>query len=211
MQTARVESFAWQPGTAPISDRGRFPVSAGGLGCRPYEPAAWTAIDDAPPAPRRDARMRVKRLGSEGDLLGGRCLDGLQQRVIGQVRIPLCGLVTGVTQHLADGEQIDTAVDHERRRRVPQIMEAKTRQPGLPDRPLPAVLDGHEGEASFWIGHQPRTVLEARQLIDDRQRGRRERDVARLARLAGRDEPGPPLNVHILPPGLQQFTQASPG
>lgn len=105
----------WQPGTT-IGDRGRFPVSAGGFGCRPYEPAAWTAIDDAAPAPRRDARMRVKRLGSEGDLLGGRCLDGLEKHVIRQMTVSGCTGDIGVPQHLADGEKIDTTVDHERRR-----------------------------------------------------------------------------------------------
>ena len=34
-------------------------------------------------------------------------------------------LVVGVPQHLADVERVNSAVDHERRRRVPQVVNAK--------------------------------------------------------------------------------------
>lgn len=66
----------------------------------------------------------MKRLGSERRLLGRPGLDRLQQGVVGKVGVPLGTLVVGVAQHLADGEQIDTAVDHEGRRRVPQVVQA---------------------------------------------------------------------------------------
>lgn len=124
--------------------------------------------------------------------------------------VALGALIAGVTKHLSDGEEIDTAVDHERCRRVPKVMKAKTRQFGLPDRALPTVLDRHEGKAGFRVGHKPRAVLEARQLFDDRQGGRRERHVARLAGLAGRDQPGPTFDVHVLPFGVQQFAKPCP-
>jgi len=44
-------------------------------------------------------------------------LDGLQQGVVSQVAVTLRGLIAGMSQHLADREQIDTNVDRERCRR----------------------------------------------------------------------------------------------
>ena len=38
-------------------------------------------------------------------------LNGCQPGVIGEVGVPLRGRIAGVTQHLADSEQIDAAVD----------------------------------------------------------------------------------------------------
>lgn len=62
----------------------------------------------------------------------------------------------------------------------------------------------------FGVWHQPCAVVEARQLFDDRQRRRRERNVAWLAGLAGRDQPGPTFDIHVLPSGVQQFTKSCP-
>lgn len=104
-------------------------------------------------------------------------LHSLQQGVLRKVRIALGRLVAGVTQHLADGEQIDTAVDHETGGAVPQIMDPQSRQVRRFDRHLPAVLDRHEGLPGVDVRHQPRTALEARQGRDDRQRRGGQRDV----------------------------------
>lgn len=89
--------------------------------------------------------MRVKRLRLERGLLRCPGLYSLQQGVVGEVRIPLRGLIAGMTQHLADCEQIDAGIDHEGRRRVRQIMQPQARQIRFLDRVLPTMLDRHEG------------------------------------------------------------------
>lgn len=48
-------------------------------------------------------------------LSGGSSFHGSKQGVVGEVRVTLGRLVTGVPQDLADGKQVDAAVDHERR------------------------------------------------------------------------------------------------
>ncbi len=48
--------------------------------------------------------------------------DRGQQRLVGQVAVAGRALVVGVTEHLADGEQVDAGVDHERRRGMAQVM-----------------------------------------------------------------------------------------
>lgn len=63
------------------------------------------------------------RLGSEGRLLRRPGLDRLQQGVVGQVGVALSALVVCVPQYLADGEQIDTTVDHEASRAVTQVVQ----------------------------------------------------------------------------------------
>lgn len=67
------------------------------------------------------------RAGPIDLLLLGAGFDGSEQRVIGKVRVPLSALVARMTQDAANGEQVDTAVDHERGRRVPQVMKAYVR------------------------------------------------------------------------------------
>jgi len=51
-------------------------------------------------------------------------LDGRPQRVVSQVRITHCARVVRMPEHLAYREQVDAGVDHERGRRVTQIVDA---------------------------------------------------------------------------------------
>jgi hypothetical protein len=75
---------------------------------------------------------------------------------VGQAAAALCRLLDGVE----DGEQIDAGVDHERRRRVPEVVDPEARQLRHPDRPLPAVFDRHERLQGLGVGDQPGTALE---------------------------------------------------
>ena len=75
-------------------------------------------VVNSPPHEPAEASARSGKRELES-LLGRARLDSLEKGVIGKVRIPLGGLVTGVNQNLADRKEIDAAIDHERRRRVP--------------------------------------------------------------------------------------------
>ena len=57
--------------------------------------------------------------------LGRPSLDGGEQRVVREVGIPHGRLVIGVTQDLADREQVDPGIDHEGadRRAQPQLAQ----------------------------------------------------------------------------------------
>jgi hypothetical protein len=93
----------------------------------------------------------------------------------------------------------------------PQVVDPKARQLRHPDRPLPAVLDRHERLQGLRVGDQVRTALEARQGFDDGHRRSRQRDVTRLARFRGRDEPRSSLQIDVPPLGVEQFTHPSTG
>jgi hypothetical protein len=67
------------------------------------------------PAPHTSQSQRARRgYGLGHSLLGCARLNSSEQGVIGEVGVALRGLVAGVAEHLADSEQIDAAVDHER-------------------------------------------------------------------------------------------------
>lgn len=77
-----------------------------------------------PPRPLNQPKP-VQRAGmsSPSPVLRRTRLDGFQQRIVCQVAVALGALVAGVTQLLADGEQIDTAVESEGHCRVMKVVE----------------------------------------------------------------------------------------
>ncbi len=92
-------------------------------------------------------------------------------------------------EHLADGEQIDTAIDHEGSRAVTQVMDAKARKVRRLDRIGPSVFHIDERLQRIRVRHQPRTVLVARQAFDDVHGRLRQGHMTRLASLTGGDQP----------------------
>lgn len=130
----------------------------------------------SPPHEPAEASARSGERRLEG-LLGGPGLDGLQQGVVSEVGVPLGGLNAGVAEDLAHGEEINAAVDHERGRRVPEVVDPQARQPRHPDRPFPPMADGHEGLQGLRIRDQPRAALELGRALDDLNGGPGERDV----------------------------------
>ena len=81
-------------------------------------------------------------------------LDRGQQRLVGQVAVAGRALVIGVPENLPDGEQIDAGIDHERRRRMAQIVDAQVAQPRVVPGLLPAVLYADEGLTGVEVGKQ---------------------------------------------------------
>ena len=81
----------------------------------PY--AAKKRVEVPRPANRPKPERRAGRVS--GELFGCPRLYGRHQGLVRQVGIPLGRLITRVTQHLADREQVDAAIHHETSRAMP--------------------------------------------------------------------------------------------
>jgi len=130
------------------------------------------------------------------------------QRVIGKVAVAHSTLMVGVTENAAHGEQVDPGVDHERRRRVPEIVDPQIGQPRRIPRGVPRVFDAGKRLSGFRVGNQPGAPIPAPQCRDDVDRRLRERHVPRLARLRHGNEPRSPFEIDVLPLRVEQFRLA---
>lgn len=68
-------------------------------------------------------------------------LNGPHERIIGKVAVPLGTLMVGMTEDATDGIEVYPRVDHERRRRVPQVVDAKVGKLCRLPRLVPSPLD----------------------------------------------------------------------
>lgn len=138
-------------------------------------------------------------------------LDSGEKRVVGEVGVAHGRLVIGVPQNPSDCEQVDAGIDHEGRRRMPQVVYAEIGKLRRDACGIPRMLDAGKGLPGLRVGYQVGAPIEPGQLGDDVDRGLRQRYMPRLAGLGCRDKPRPAIHIDILPFSVQQLGDASAG
>lgn len=146
-------------------------------------------------------------------------IGGRQQRVLGQVAVPLCRFDLGMTEnplHLVDRA---SGIDQVTGERVPQVMNPHLGQPRALTRRVPGVIDRDVRLAGVRVGKNPGAVplllrptgLFLTERGQEMQHTPGQRDIAGLARLTDGNAPDLLDRVEVRPARIQHLALTSPG
>ena len=117
----------------------------------------------------------------------------------------------GMAQDATDSEEVDTSVDHEGRSRVAQVVDAEVVNPRFPSRRIERMLEVRVGLLRPRVCQHELAIPQSRQAFDNADSLTRQRNMPSLASLALRNEPSSPIEIDMIPLGLQKFSLSSSG